>query len=454
MVWQAASQTRFRALKYENGIAGKPSIIVRFIACYRPLLDCQAEYFRHLLKPIKAKLLGNSFAWMVKAEGSWPFPPHSTWKLPNFHCMTTSLDPAQLQCSPECMNPGTCMTSANMTMPGLAVSSIPNLKTQQGNEAYGLPRSSPSNFQNFLATDPYERENLSVFSYGFDREGVQNPIPGCQRTFLVFDQSGNEQRLIYSSFGPPVPKPVAADAKPIPGYFDYNKYAAKMDQTKLKLPEVSEENHFHSEESEMHEDTDEINALLYSDDDYYDENGGGSDDDDDYDSDDDDIRSTGHSPILIKSHGTQEQAEKIVEEVTSSDGPILIKSHGTQERAEKIVEEVTSSDGPNKRQKLIDGEYKKSSLVDTASSVKVERFHGHDDDMESNYAKRQSQEGEMISILSSMQFRKDKIRATLKILESIIPGAKGKEPLLVLDEAIDYLKSLKLKAKTLEVNYP
>ncbi|KAJ6420727.1 hypothetical protein OIU84_028147 [Salix udensis] len=180
----------------------------------------------------------------------------------------------------------------------------------------------------------------------------------------------------------------------------------------------------------MHEDTDEINALLYS------------------------IRSTGHSPILIKSHGTQEQAEKIVEEVTSSDGPILIKSHGTQERAEKIVEEVTSSDGPNKRQKLIDGEYKKSSLVDTASSVKVERFHGHEDDMESNYAKRQSQEGEMISILSSMQFRKDKIRATLKILESIIPGAKGKEPLLVLDEAIDYLKSLKLKAKTLEVNYP
>jgi hypothetical protein len=102
---------------------------------------------------------------------------------------------------------------------------------------------------------------------------------------------------------------------------------------------------------------------------------------------------------------------------------------------------------------LIDGGYKKSSLVDTASSVKVERFHGYDDDMESNYAKRQSQDGEMISILSSKQFRKDKIRATLKILESIIPGAKDKEPLLVLDEAIDYLKSLKLKAKTLGVSY-
>ncbi|KAF9663387.1 hypothetical protein SADUNF_Sadunf17G0044600 [Salix dunnii] len=312
------------------------------------------------------------FVTLEQAEKSWLFPPHSTWKLPNFHCMTTSLDHAQLQCSPECMNPGTCMTSANMTMPGLAVSSIPNLKTQQGNEAYGLPRCLPSNFQNFLlATNPYDRENLSVFSYGYGREGVQNPIPGCQRRFLVFDQSGNEQRLIYSSFGPPVSKPTAADAKPIPGYYDHNEYAAKMDQTKLKLPEVSDENHFHSEEKQ----------------------------------------------------------------------------------AEKIIEEVTSSDGPNKRQKLIDGEYKKSCLVDTASSVKVERFHGNDHDMEPNYAKRQSQEGEMISILSSKQFRKDKIRATLKILESIIPGAKDKEPLLVLDEAIDYLKSLKHKAKALEVNY-
>nr|TKR98936.1 transcription factor bHLH143-like isoform X1 [Populus alba] len=334
---------------------------------------------------------------MVKAEGSWLSPPHSTRKLPNFDCMTTSLDPAQLQCLPECMNPGTRMTSANMAMPGLAVSSTPNFMTQQGNEAYG--------------------------------EGVRNPIPGCQRRFLVFDQSGNEQRLIYSSFGPPVPKPTATDAKPIPGYFDHNEYAARMDQTKLmKLPEVSDENHFTSEESEMHEDTEEINALLYSDDDYYDENGGGSDDDGD-DSDDDEVRSTGHSPILIKSHGTQEQAEKIIEE------------------------EGTSSDGPNKRQKLMDGGYKKSSLVDSASSVKVERFHGYDDDMESNYAKRQSQDGEMISILSSKQFRKDKIRATLKILESIIPGAKDKEPLLVLDEAIDYLKSLKLKAKTVGVSY-
>ncbi|KAB2083562.1 hypothetical protein ERO13_A05G265200v2 [Gossypium hirsutum] len=52
MVCQAAGQTRFRALKYENGIAGSATIVVRVIACFQPLQDCQAEYFRHLLKPV------------------------------------------------------------------------------------------------------------------------------------------------------------------------------------------------------------------------------------------------------------------------------------------------------------------------------------------------------------------------------------------------------------------
>ncbi|ESR34086.1 hypothetical protein CICLE_v10006528mg [Citrus x clementina] len=52
MVCQAASQTRFRALKYENGSAGKPTIIVRVIACFKPMEDCQAQYFRQLLKPV------------------------------------------------------------------------------------------------------------------------------------------------------------------------------------------------------------------------------------------------------------------------------------------------------------------------------------------------------------------------------------------------------------------
>ncbi|RHN56224.1 hypothetical protein MtrunA17_Chr5g0427151 [Medicago truncatula] len=52
MVCQAASQTKFRALKHENGTAGCATIIVRVIACFQTLRECQAEYFRQLLKPV------------------------------------------------------------------------------------------------------------------------------------------------------------------------------------------------------------------------------------------------------------------------------------------------------------------------------------------------------------------------------------------------------------------
>lgn len=51
MVCQAASQTRFRALKHENGIAGKPTIIVKVIACFQPLQNCQV-YTARFLNPL------------------------------------------------------------------------------------------------------------------------------------------------------------------------------------------------------------------------------------------------------------------------------------------------------------------------------------------------------------------------------------------------------------------
>ena len=44
MVCQSAGQTRFRALKHENGTAGGATIIVKVIACFQPLQDCQVRY--------------------------------------------------------------------------------------------------------------------------------------------------------------------------------------------------------------------------------------------------------------------------------------------------------------------------------------------------------------------------------------------------------------------------
>ncbi|KAL3814385.1 hypothetical protein ACJIZ3_015653 [Penstemon smallii] len=65
MVCQAASQTRFRALKHEHGIAGRTTIIVRIIACFQPLQNCQAEYFRQLLKPLAILLFLSLFVSFV-----------------------------------------------------------------------------------------------------------------------------------------------------------------------------------------------------------------------------------------------------------------------------------------------------------------------------------------------------------------------------------------------------
>lgn len=55
----------------------------------------------------------------------------------------------------------------------------------------------------------------------------------------------------------------------------------------------------------------------------------------------------------------------------------------------------------------------------------------------------------MDSGLGKFSSKKDKLRETLKLLESMVPGAEGKHPMLVIDEAIDYLKSLKFKAKAM-----
>ncbi|KAI9097700.1 hypothetical protein K1719_025471 [Acacia pycnantha] len=68
MVCQAASQTRFRALKHENGTAGCSTIIVRVIACFQPLRECQAEYFRQLLKPLLPGVLFPQVIVLVEWE--------------------------------------------------------------------------------------------------------------------------------------------------------------------------------------------------------------------------------------------------------------------------------------------------------------------------------------------------------------------------------------------------
>ncbi|KAG6711020.1 hypothetical protein I3842_05G032600 [Carya illinoinensis] len=351
---------------------------------------------------------------MVKASESRLCPEHSAWKPSKLNFMSMALCPRQQEHLPTCVDPGISVSSSPMALPRFAVPIIPDLKTEQINEAHGSIQCSPLQFQSLLPTpDLYLKPKQSVLSSVFNGKAVPNANSGSSpKRFLIFDQCGNQTRIIYNSVCFPVENPTAATKSRCSFKFNEEPEAARVCQTdpsKYTLQEESGENIITREESEMHEDTEEINALLYSDDD---------DDGDEY-GDDDEIMSTGHSPIAIK------------------------RSHEKHEQVEYLADEVTGPDSPNKRQKLLDGRYKELSPMGTASSVKLDRSAEYDSDAESGYAIGQNQAEEAGSILGKVCFKRDKIRETLRALEGIIPGAEGKDPSLVIDEAIDYLKILK-----------
>uniref|UniRef100_A0A1J3J9H7 BHLH domain-containing protein n=1 Tax=Noccaea caerulescens TaxID=107243 RepID=A0A1J3J9H7_NOCCA len=224
----------------------------------------------------------------------------------------------------------------------------------------------------------------------------EKALKSSQKRFLVFDQSGNQTRLLQCGFPLRFPSSIAAEEGTVLDSLNLEKRFSK-DHVNGEEEE---------EESEMHEDTEEINALLYSDDD---------DDNDDWGSDDDDeVMSTGHSPFPVEQQACNKTTEEVNETAESSD------------------------DGPRrKRQKLLDHSYSdlSTSFVGTKSFTKLKSSS----DEKSNISSKQ----ETGSGLSDEQSRKDKIHTALRILESVVPGAKGKEALLLLDEAIDYLKLLK-----------
>ncbi|KAB1217544.1 hypothetical protein CJ030_MR4G028425 [Morella rubra] len=306
-------------------------------------------------------------------------PEHSAWKPSKLHFMSPGLQPGQQECLPAHVNPVTCVSSSHIAFPSFPVPAVPDLKTEQTDEVRGSLQCLPLQFQSLLpACNPYLKAQQYLLSYGLDMKAVPNV---------------NEEEQAVR--------------------------VGQIDPRNYILNEESGENVI-DEETEMHEDTEEINALLYSDDD---------EEEDDYYGDDDEIASTGHSPMAVK--GSYEK-------------------HG---HVEYVTDEVAGVDGPNKIQKLLDGFYKRSSPIDTASSVKLERSHEYDSDAESGYATGLNQGQEVGSVLAKMCVKRDKIRETLRSLQRIIPGAEGMDPLTLIDEAIDYLKTLKLKAKSLGVNH-
>lgn len=213
----------------------------------------------------------------------------------------------------------------------------------------------------------------------------QFPEP-VQKKFLVFDQSNDRTTLIYSSI-------------PIPYHLPEPQFTSDL----KKEVSVIEKHDDTRCSNSFHEDTEELEALLYSD-----EDGIG-------DSEDEEEQSTGHSPVMgFNSH----------------DWP----------------EEVASSVGCMKRRKLDSGGYDVVSLEDTASSGKS----GVNCSGCGNNGGNEVADVESETFPGVKRSRKDKVRETINVLQNLIPGGKnGKDAMVILDEAINYLRILKVKAKAL-----
>uniref|UniRef100_A0A7C9AEG6 BHLH domain-containing protein n=1 Tax=Opuntia streptacantha TaxID=393608 RepID=A0A7C9AEG6_OPUST len=239
------------------------------------------------------------------------------------------------------------------------------------------------------------------------------------KQFLVFDQSGDKTTVIFSSgIGTAIQllgsvRPKATGNCNVNGN-EIGVGSSEKNQAEPNLTNELDEGHGIDSGSEIHEDTEEINALLYS------------DDEDNY-SEDGEETSTGHSPSTMTAYETQDWFE------------------------EDDIGEVASSAGPAKRQKLSDGNYEVASAPKIASSVKLNRSLEDEDDAESccGGGELPSRHGNVGSLSGNKRARKEKICETISILQSIIPGGQGKDAVKVLDEAINYLRALRFKAESL-----
>ncbi|ESW31124.1 hypothetical protein PHAVU_002G211200 [Phaseolus vulgaris] len=327
---------------------------------------------------------------MVKADGSLPWPHHVAWQSPSLNYLSMLPKPGSLGL-PTYLHSGTSILPH-----GLAAPSIRSLKTELTNEVLNV------------------NTNQKEMHLG---GALQNANPSLQKRLLIFDRSDNKTRLFYAPVPPLVQSPTVTATKFAQSY-DVNgeEQASMMGQKHLAsygFLEESIKDNAVIEESEKHEDTEEINALLYSD---YESS--------EYDEDNcDEVTSTDRSPLETK------------------------RTYAIQEQFEDLKEEVASSYWPKKRLKLSDGDDNRSSpREDKPTLVQPNETCDYVSDAESKNSSGWTYSVDKTkvedSVVCDVKLKKDKIRESLRVLENLIPGAKGKEPMLVIDGTIEYLKIL------------
>ncbi|KAF3445995.1 hypothetical protein FNV43_RR11173 [Rhamnella rubrinervis] len=351
--------------------------------------------------------------------GSWHPQLHSDWQPPNLNFLGSPLDLGRHNLFSAYTNLGANMVSTNCTLPVYASAEVPQLRAGQASEPNGwfycLPhyRQAITPAPNSILKDKFSASP----SEGCNETMKPKAEPWCaQKRFLVIDQSGDQTTLIFSSgIGTPVQclaslDPNSHNAHNLNGEDGGTKRDVKNLSEPILTDELNEDNEI-DVQSEMHEDTEELNALLYS-------------DDESDSTEDDEVTSTGHSPSTMTDFDRQNWF------------------NGS-------TEEVASSAGTTKKRKLFDGACDdKPSIKDTATSVKPILSFDLEDDAESSCANNKIPELRKLDSLSSnKRVKREKIRETISMLQNIIPGGRGKDAIVVLDEAIQYLKSLKVKAK-------
>ncbi|XP_051114063.1 transcription factor bHLH143-like [Andrographis paniculata] len=260
----------------------------------------------------------------------------------------------------------------------------------------------PQNWLNRMPYFPESNSSMSPFDIGQPISPKTVDLP-AQKRFIVFDQSGDKTALICTYGVVKIPAQLEPSWSPKPSK-NHPRDSIHPLSPLLADGKVDEEDRRNRSEDEMHEDTEELNALLCSDSDV---------------SEDDEETSTGHSPSSM----TDNYVHGLVEE---------------------FGEEVDSFSGPTKRSKLNNGEYPATSNDRHTSPLRktpVWLSLEYDNDAQSSCGDRSNS-----SSSGGKRSRKEKIRETVSILQSIIPSAKGKIAIDVIDEAINYLRSLKAKA--------
>ncbi|KAI7732001.1 LOW QUALITY PROTEIN: hypothetical protein M8C21_030189, partial [Ambrosia artemisiifolia] len=359
MVCQSAGQTRFRALKHLNGTAGRPTIILKLIACFQPLQHSQ-------------------FSVIYTRPRNPSSPDQQTdWRSlnPNFSSTQFGLGPRVMFSS-----------FGNMVSPPVY--------REPCNQFYGLPRYRQGIGPTVKSSAKEVNEKLPKASPVVARE-----TNGVQKKFIVFDQSGDQTTLMYSLGNGP-----SSARYQFPSL---NRPKPQFGSHTVCVDKLINENDGNSSQSEMREDTEELNALLSSDDDY-----------DDEDEDNDDEMSTGHSPCLMAGIRGQKR------EVDSGE-----------------EEEVASCEVPLKRCKKDDASSLVNTLEDTACSGKSGVNCSGNGVLEEEY--------DNISC-GQKKLRIEKMKETINVLQNLLPGDRsGKNAIMVIDEAIHYFTSLKVQVKAL-----